>query len=788
MLLPLLLLSLLLTPWLRRYDMIRSAGGMSSPCTNNITAHATCKETKIPAYEQYNHHYGNSISGTGTVMIKDPTPDFSHEFDPVAHMGGFVGYKFVDEATGGAPKKGSSTGGLPMGNGAEARKTFHFFTPGYGAQVTSPATTQIRPMFIDVKNRWKNGEHGAMTNAAHPTRHGPVPKNSNVPPVRTMLLLLLLLFVQLLLVLLVLTSLLQSEMYSGMMECPCTDRYLKTFSTATTLEKGVCQDAKTKKSTVMTTAKECFAGAVSLGVTPAKQNLTINSMQAPPGCHATSVAGGFEVAFNTAKSKVACGSKGNGTRSVGHVVNKDIISFDADVNPAGDLVTITMECPAAAWCGVGFGSQTMDGVCVGACPPKPGTDAIISLPNGTVFEQELGMHAIGTRLPTLVTVVSHKVDGAKRTVVVTRALKGKTAAHYSFTGADAKIDFIMSVGNGAEFGYHKAKASGSIYFVDVAAPTCLCSVGYDEGTLGGFSFGGQRCSPRPLRQMTDDPAWRNAKGIGGVGNGSNWPSWNNNSVSTDNGGVNPTCSLKAYRGGLRCCHGGDFMVDSGPLLDEIMACNATDGKVASTGANCYDFFQLKYRYYYEDGKKPTGKAQKLPINTMTSSWWTEHGNNENDVPPCDPKRDNKDGKGCRFAINSNFSGSNWPIKKGFDLKWIHMLGHCHIGCQGMQLWNMTDPKKPYMFCNTSNDYGASDAVLDEQGWILGERPCIYGDPKDGFVEPPIVRSTDKIMSVKIQNNTNARYGDMGLWEIRGVYVPNKDCVGCEEHGAGSIHV
>jgi hypothetical protein len=30
------------------------------------------------------------------------------------------------------------------------------------------------PLFIDTKNRWGTGEH--------PTRHGPVPKNSNVPP------------------------------------------------------------------------------------------------------------------------------------------------------------------------------------------------------------------------------------------------------------------------------------------------------------------------------------------------------------------------------------------------------------------------------------------------------------------------------------------------------------------------------------------------------------------------------------------------------------------------------
>jgi hypothetical protein len=108
------------------FDAIRSVAGVDHPCVNNITAHSDCKTTSVPAWEQYNHHYGNSVSGTGIKMIEDPVPKLPSEWDPVEHMMGFQGYKFVSTEPGklGAkPKAGSSTGGLPMGNGAEQGET-----------------------------------------------------------------------------------------------------------------------------------------------------------------------------------------------------------------------------------------------------------------------------------------------------------------------------------------------------------------------------------------------------------------------------------------------------------------------------------------------------------------------------------------------------------------------------------------------------------------------------------------------------------------------------------------
>lgn len=83
----------------------------------------------------------------------------------------------------------------------------------------------------------------------------------------------------------------------------------------------------------------------------------------------------------------------------------------------------------------------------------------------------------------------------------------------------------------------------------------------------------------------------------------------------------------------------------------------------------------------------------------------------------------------------------------------------------MELWIVDDPANPKLLCRTRVTYGTSDAVHDEDGYILGNLPCIFGSQQDGF-EPPVVLQADtKLMSIKYQNNTVPRYGDMALWEV-----------------------
>ena len=51
--------------------------------------------------------------------------------------------------------------------------------------------------------------------------------------------------------------------------------------------------------------------------------------------------------------------------------------------------------------------------------------------------------------------------------------------------------------------------------------------------------------------------------------------------------------------------------------------------------------------------------------------------------------------------------------------------------------------------------------------ILGNQPCIFGP---GFEAPPVITATTKLMSIKRTNNTNPRFGDMGVWEIMAAYA------------------
>lgn len=161
----------------------------------------------VPAYELYNHHFGNSVLGKAAKMVKTGLPvdhDAAHAEDPMSVDALFPGYRLVNAetpATEPSPVRSAAgstaAGGLIIGNGtyrqfginvggsdspwlavklgAESRKTFHYFTDGYGVQVESPYSVSIHPMIIDTRNREGNGS------ATRPTGHGIVPPSSNVP-------------------------------------------------------------------------------------------------------------------------------------------------------------------------------------------------------------------------------------------------------------------------------------------------------------------------------------------------------------------------------------------------------------------------------------------------------------------------------------------------------------------------------------------------------------------------------------------------------------------------------
>lgn len=206
-------------------------------------------------------------------------------------------------------------------------------------------------------------------NSSAPTRHGIVPPASNVGP---------------------------EAMYSGLMECPCTDKYPKVISSFSTMEQGNCKAQ-------ITQADRCFSAALELGLTPVTQNISTTTTTTPSGCYVTAVSGGFEITYNGANSTVACGAKGP-ARVLG--LAQGLVHIRVDLIPtsaalAGGLATITLTGPSDLWFGVGFGASdggSDNGAGGGAEGlTMSGTNyTIVVLGNGTVVERKLGQHLAGT--------------------------------------------------------------------------------------------------------------------------------------------------------------------------------------------------------------------------------------------------------------------------------------------------------------------------------------------------------------------------------------------------------
>eukprot|EP00911_Craspedida_sp_UC1_P000431 UC1_evm1s325 len=150
------------------FNIIRRRGGgacVSSSSDNPVP----CDFEPAFGWEQYNHHYTNTISGAALKLVRTEIP----ETDPgMSHTGSHPGHEFVvaDPAAAAAAAAASAPTSqfLPMGNGAESRLTLHLFPPGYGALIHSPTTHTVTPMIIDTK---------ARNRTDNSTRHGPVPNN-----------------------------------------------------------------------------------------------------------------------------------------------------------------------------------------------------------------------------------------------------------------------------------------------------------------------------------------------------------------------------------------------------------------------------------------------------------------------------------------------------------------------------------------------------------------------------------------------------------------------------------
>jgi hypothetical protein len=226
-------------------------------------------EEHVALYEAYDHHHNAYIVGSATEIVEvGPAGSKiapSHggvkaEWEP-RHKPAPQGR---DEPTLKAPDGTTIPAGAFMvdGNGGEYRMSMHAVGEGFGMLVQSPSGFSLQPMQINTKNPDKRGPGG------------PTPKNSKAPP---------------------------GAVYSGLLECPCSDRKVFTYTDHSTRETGVC-------TTHVADPTGCFSAVAALGLSPLEKNITVNVDTAPAGCFVQATNTGYETYFNQAAgSKTTCG-------------------------------------------------------------------------------------------------------------------------------------------------------------------------------------------------------------------------------------------------------------------------------------------------------------------------------------------------------------------------------------------------------------------------------------------------------------------------------------------------
>jgi hypothetical protein len=443
------------------------------------------------------------------------------------------------------------------GNGGEYRKSYHGFPSPVAYVIDSPQSVYCNAMFIDTWNREMMNATGSKFVP------GPLPKRSLAP---------------------------EGATYSGLLECPMSDKIQKLIPGGggydptyppTTFE---CASDVTACEHAVRTAQACFDAAQdAVGASTPLSTSQGASATLPAGCTVTYGGGKASAYFNTAASNRCCGA---GVEAVAGEASS-LVRVQMVIGVS--TINVTLTGPADVWFGVGFFAQAMEDA----------PYALVVDGHGAVSERQLATHMgaaaspAGTLLAPSVTVLSSSVAAGKRTLVLSRAARGASAQHASFSVRNLTIPFVNALGVGADLAFHSNKTASTLELWPAApAPVCVCevpaapfgsAVGNIKYTPTGEQFGFIRgCSPEPRESILASR--------------------------------NPTCDVRAYVGGLQVCKHMWSLVDEaqGQPWESIPL-----------------IYYQKYRFYFQEFDP------RLHVVSVPRSVWAIGAFiGEYDVPPC----------------------------------------------------------------------------------------------------------------------------------------------------------
>jgi hypothetical protein len=457
-------------------------------------------DVSVPINMAYNHHHDAFFTGKHSKMKKIPYDPHDTTISPMARSD--PNFITIPVETSPSPLGIPTSAHLAAGNGGEYRKSYHGFAFPTAYVVDSPQSVHVLPMQIDTWNRAK------MNITGSPFVPGPLPKHS-LSPNDT------------------------SALYSGVLECPITDRIQKIIPGGTGFNSTFapalfeCSSNVTRCAHVVGSATDCFAAAQkAVGKVATVETSQVASDSMPSGCTLSyDGANRAKAFFNTKQTKQCCGS------GVAALAGKVGSLVDLEMTVSKDTVQFTITGPDNVWYAAGFFAQNMN--------DAPYTIVVDGA--GNVTERRMANHAAGTLLATSIKVISNTVASGKRTVVLSRPAVGASKQHASFTLQDLSIPFITAIGTGSALAYHASKTASSItLWPNAGQSVCMCEqpaapFGSAKGNIKYLPTGEEYgfvnyCEPEPRESVLASH--------------------------------NPTCDVRAYVGGLQVCKHMFSLLDS----------------------------------------------------------------------------------------------------------------------------------------------------------------------------------------------------------------------------------